>query len=333
LRRKFSHLYQRKQLPFTNTARLSRMEENEYNEELNGIDEDDIANDKSKSDKLSELRRKEQGQKHEVTKIDYASHLKKTQKPETGFREKKRSANGPNYLENLKKTDAGVSTQPEYMRLAKKAEVEGKHIDRKFTAEELIDMAFKKAEDADKRDPAARRGITQKHAAAPGTFQGIQVKDDEKADYKSVLKQHVTVEPKTRPKVEENKPSWANIAPKRVVEADIKKNSKENKQEKPEWAQFGRGSTKHVVEHMKHTEKSQTPEWASFANKTDRKKLIQLEQKKTAGNSDSSQPEWAAKSRDAKEILRVEHKTPKKLSGSDDAPDYKGVLRRSSRKE
>ena len=328
------------------------MDEIEINEELNGLEDDeivdeivdDVADDevsdeivdcKSKSETLSELRRKEQGQKYEVTKIDYASHLKKTQKPETGFREKKKSTDAPNYLEKLKKTDTGISTQPEYIRLAKKAEVEGKHVERKYTADELIDMAFKKADDADKRDPAARRGITQKPTAAPGTFQGIQVKEGEKEDYKAVLKQHVTIEPKTRPKVDENKPSWANIAPKRVSDADIKNRSKENKPEKPEWAQFGRGSTKHIVEleQSRHTEKSQTPEWANFANKTDRKKLIQLEQKKAGVNSDSGQPEWAGKSRDAREILRVEHKTSKKSSGSDDAPDYKGVLRRGSRKE
>ena len=308
------------------------MDENEANEQLNGLNDDEIANFKSKGEKLSQLRRKEQGQKYEVKKIDYAGQLKKTQKPEAGFHDKKKHTDGPNYLGNLRKTETGVSTQPEYIRLAKRAESEGKHVERKYTADELIDMAFRKADDADTRDPAVRRGITQKPVSTPGTFQGIQVKGDEKEDYKSKLKQHVAIEPKTRPKVEDNKPSWANVAPKRVVEADIINRSKENKQEKPEWAQFGRGATKHIVEleHAKPAEKSQTPEWASFASKTDRKKLIQLEQKKTAANNE---PEWAAKSRDAREILRVEHKAPKKSSGSDDTPDYKGVLRRSSRKE
>lgn len=308
------------------------MDEYDSSTHVNG--ENGTADHKSKDETLAELRRKEQGKKYEMTKIDYASSLKKTQKPEAGFREKKKSAETPNYLENLKKTESGVTTQPEYIRLARQAESEGKHIERKYTAEELINMAFKKADDADERDPAARRGITQKPAAAPGTFQGIQVTNDEKEDYKSVLKQHVTVEPKLTHRAEDEKPSWANVTPKRVVEADIRSRQKENRQEKPEWAQFGRGATKHIVEleHTKQSEKSQAPEWASLV-KTNRKKLIQLEQKKAGVNIDANQPEWAGKSRDPREILRVERKANKKSIGSEDTPDYKGVLRSGSRKE
>ena len=314
------------------------MDENEANGDVNGHHESEITNYISKGEKLAELRRKEQGQKYEVTKIDYTSHLKKTDKPEAGFREKKKSVESPNYLDNLRKTDTGVSTQPEYIRLARQAEAKGKHAEKKYTAEELINMAFKKADDADQRDPAARRGISQKPTVAHGVFQGINVKNDEKEDYKSVLKQHVTVEPKTTHKTEENKPSWANITPKRVLDSDIRNNknkSKESKQEKPEWAQFGRGATKHIVEleHTRQTEKTQAPEWANLVNKTDRKKFMQLEQKKAGINNESGQPEWAAKTRDPREVMRVERKTVMKSNGTEDAPDYKGVLRRGSRKE
>lgn len=306
----------------------------ETTEHVNGLNNENVAEHKSKEEALAELRHKELGKKHEITKIDFASNLKKTKKPDQMFREKKKSNDGPNYLENLKKTESGVTTQPEYIRLAKQAELEGKHIERKYTAEELINMAFRKADDADTRDPAARRGITQKHAAAPGTFEGIKVTNDEKEDYKSVLKQHVSVEPRLSHKVEENKPSWANITPKRVIEVNIRNNSRENKQEKPEWAQFGRGATKHIVEleQTKQTGRSQAPEWANLV-KTDPKRFSHLEQKKGAGNNDSGQPEWAAKSRDPREVLRVERKPAKKSSSSEDTPDYKGVLRRGSRKE
>lgn len=294
-----------------------------------------IPRQRTKSETLAELRRKEVGKKHELTKIDYTSNLRKTgSKPESTPREKKTSTDSPNYLNQLKKTDTGVATQPEYVRLAKRAESGGKQVEKKYTAEELINMAFKKADDADQRDPAVRRGIVQAKSTAPSTFQGIKQTNGVKEDYKAVLKQHVSVEPKFPHKSTDDKPTWANISPRRVIQADITTRSKDNKQEKPEWAQLGRGAKKHVpeVQQGKRVEKSQTPEWASLASRTDTKRLIQLEQKKTRGKNENGQPEWAGKSRDAREILKVEHKLTRKTS-ENDLPDYKGMLRNGGRKE
>ena len=310
------------------------MDENGYIDE----NESGMPRLRTKSETLAELRRKEHGQKHEMTKVDYTSHLKKTEKPENVLREKKKSNDTPNYLQHLRKTETGISTQPEYIRLAKNAEAEGKQSGKRVNAEDLINMAFKKAADAEERDPAKRRGIANKSAGsqkatnAVGSFEGIKVTSDTKEDYRSALKQHVQVERKAAPKKQDEKPSWANVTPKKILDADIMSKSKEVKQEKPEWAQFVRGTKKNILglEQSKSTEKSQAPEWADLANKTDRKRLIQLESKKSTNSE--AQPEWAGKARDPKEILRVELKTSKKSTG-EESPDYKGVLRRGSRKE
>ncbi len=303
----------------------------------NEVNEAGFTRQRTKSETLAELRRKEQGQKVPLTKVDYTSHLRKTNKTEASSQGRKTSDDSPKYLQQLRKAETGVETKPMYVRMRQTngEESESKAPEKKFTSEELMSMAFKKADDAEQRDPALRRGILSKPASAsPGTFQGLQVTSNEKEDYRAALKQHVKVEPKTNPKAHDNKPSWANIQPKRVLDMDIKSRpaKENNKQDAPEWAQQTRGVKKNMVGlgSGKPQEKTKAPEWANLVNRTDRRKIIELEHKRNP-LQDSKQPEWASKPKDAREILRVENR--RKQVSTDDQPDYRGALRKGNRKE
>eukprot|EP00794_Sanderia_malayensis_P015056 gene15056-16609_t len=307
------------------------MSDTEYNE--NGQDEYETSegDDVGIEDSPAEPPVKEKGQKG--GKVDYTSHLRKTNKSsESVQKDKKPAESHPNYLEKLRKADTGIETKPMYVRLrGSHDESENRAPEKKFTAEELMDMAFKRADDADKRDPALRRGIASKPASSSaGTFQGIKIENDEKEDYRAALKQHVKVEAKAPAKLQDSKPSWANTGPKRINEAEMKARSpKDNNKNVPEWAQMNKGTKMNVVGLGSGGKtQSTTPEWANLANRTDRRRLAELEHKKNATTSDNQQPEWAGKPKDTREILRVEQK--KKSVSTDDQPDYRGALRKGS---
>ena len=276
------------------------------------------------------------------SKVDYIASLKKTRHvPEQQQKPKKLLEDSPQYGQNLKKAEGAVKTEPEYKRLArtKSSGHSGTNGEAKpLNYEELMNLAFKKADDAEERDPALRRGMTKSQSGSTGTaFQGIKIKDDERIDYKTAIKQHVKQEPKFSPKGKDEKPIWAQQ--KRTIDLKkIGKVEKENTKQDAPWAAQRRGSKKLYELEQPKKVTSQSPEWAHLANKPTSQKLIDLEHKKSTQSSEPSLPpvEWKGKIKDSRETIsevsRVETRGPKG-STKDDQADFRGVLHKGSLQE